>query len=195
MFEGGFYVELVNNLRPGDLGIVHSAHQLAARAGLPTVATNDVRFAEPAAFSRYDLMCCARLGLTIHDPHPERPQNAEAYLKDEASVRALIPFAEAVTNSARIADRCQLNLLRSQVTPPSARLPPAYSAKKYLGTLCREGLNKKYGPTQTGTASTGSPARPNPSGASLSTEATPEALLGPAIGVTRPLHQETKLPL
>jgi DNA polymerase III alpha subunit len=86
-FPGWFYVELVNNLGPGDLGIVRSACKLAAEANLPTVATNDVRFAEASAFSRYDLMCCARLGLTIHDPHTERPQNAEAYIKDSSLLR------------------------------------------------------------------------------------------------------------
>ena len=171
VFAGGFYVELVNNLCPGDLGIVRTAHKLAALTHLPTVATNDVRFAETSAFCRYDLMCCARLGLTIHDPHPERPQNAEAYIKHEAAMRALVPFAEAVTNGVQIADSCQLNLLRSQVTPPSARLPPAYSAKKYLGVLCREGLQERYGPSH----DKAGPARSATAVAAPSSEPSPAA--------------------
>ena len=55
--------------------------------GTPVVATNDVRYAQPEDYRRYDLLTCIRLGITVHDPHTSRPTNAEAYLKTGPTAR------------------------------------------------------------------------------------------------------------
>lgn len=143
-FAGRLFVELVHHLRPGDGERVTSMVQLAATLGLPLVATNAVRHATPDDFPRYDAMTCVRLGITVGDRHAERPPNDEAWLKDEAALRALIPYDEAFENTERIADGCKLDLLPGEITPPGARLPPGTSPAKHLWELCANGLERRY---------------------------------------------------
>ncbi len=144
VFSDRLYVELVHHLRPHDSSFVRRAHELAAEAGVQTVVGGDVRHATREEYRRYDLMTCIRLGWSVFDPHPERPVNAEAHLKSEASLRKLIPHPEAFDNAEAIADACEVDLLPGAVTPPEAELPDQTTAREYLGELCTGALEERY---------------------------------------------------
>ena len=144
LFPGALYVELCHGLLPGDTAIVHRLYQLAESHQLPVVATNDVRYAVPDHYRRYDLLNCIRLGLTLPDPHAQRPRNCEAYLKSEAQLRRLIPFAAAFDNTEHIAQSCHVDLVPEYITPPLANLPDNETARSYLRKLCAAGLLKRY---------------------------------------------------
>jgi error-prone DNA polymerase len=138
------HVELVNHLRPDDRYATKTLATLAHELRVPVIATNDVRYARPGDYCRYDLLTCARLGITVHEPHPARPSNAEAYLKGEEAMRGLIPCEEAHGRTAALAESCTLDLLREQVHAPSARVPDAHSPDQQLARLCLVGLQRKY---------------------------------------------------
>ncbi len=143
-FGEHLYVELVNHHRRDDRYTVKTLTALAHEHHIATVATNDVRYAEPLAYRRYDLLTCAKLGITVHDPHPDRPTNAEAYLKDEVSMQEAIQVATAHSAANAIAARCTLDLLQERVTVPSAQLPDAFSPDQQLANLCAPSLLRKY---------------------------------------------------
>ena len=143
-FGEHLYVELVNHRRRDDRYTVKTLTALAHEHHIATVATNDVRYAEPLAYRRYDLLTCAKLGITVHDPHPDRPTNAEAYLKDEVSMQEAIQVAAAHSAANAIAARCTLDLLQERVTVPSAQLPDAFSPDQQLANLCAPSLLRKY---------------------------------------------------
>ena len=144
LFPRSLYVELCHGLLPGDTAVVQRLYQLAQLHALPTVATNDVRYAVPGHYRRYDLLNCIRLGLKLADPHTQRPQNCEAYLKSEAQLRRLIPFSCAFDNTQRLADACHVDLVPEFITPPSANLPQGETARSYLRKLCAAGLQRRY---------------------------------------------------
>ena len=137
-------VEICNHKRPGDRYIVKQSLRLADALSLVPVATNDVRYARPEAYRRYDLLTCVRLGLTVHEPHPARPMNAEAHLKSSEAMAALIPSRSALDHTAELADACSVDLLSEHVTTPSAQIPTAYSPDQQLAHLCTRGLQAKY---------------------------------------------------
>ncbi|MEW6751777.1 MAG: DNA polymerase III subunit alpha [Candidatus Latescibacterota bacterium] len=141
----GLYVELTNGLHAGDRRVMKSLHALAVRVGLPVVATNDVRFARPEHYRRYDLLTCVRLKQKVTDPHGQRPGNAEAFLKGEEEMRRLVPFPEALAAGEQIARACQLDLLPGLITPPAARIPEGFTAQTWLATRCYSSLLRKYG--------------------------------------------------
>ena len=89
-------LEVCNQRRPGDLYAAKQMLRLAAELSIIPVATNDVRYASPEAYRRYDLLTCVRLGLTVHEPHPARPSNAEAHIKSSEAMAALIPSRTAL---------------------------------------------------------------------------------------------------
>ncbi len=144
IFPDALFVELVNGLHPDDLRLAKRLDRLAAALGVPTVATNEVRYAVPEDYRRYDLLTCIRLGIALATPHPERPRNAEAYLKSEAQMRALLPFPAALARAARIAAACTVELVAAQVTPPAARVPASHTPATYLRHLCRQGLCRRF---------------------------------------------------
>ena len=67
-FGEHLYVELVNHNRRDDHYTVKTLTALAHEHNVATVATNDVRYADPPSYRRYDLLTCAKLGITVHDP-------------------------------------------------------------------------------------------------------------------------------
>jgi error-prone DNA polymerase len=144
LFPHSLYVELCHGLLPGDTAIIHRLYHLARSHELPVVATNDVRYAIPGHYRRYDLLNCIRLGLKLPDPHAQRPQNCEAYLKSEAQLRRLIPFPSAFDNTERLAESCHVDLVPEYITPPSANLPDGETARSYLRKLCAAGLRQRY---------------------------------------------------
>ncbi|MEE2658758.1 MAG: DNA polymerase III subunit alpha [Candidatus Latescibacterota bacterium] len=138
------YVELVHGLLPEDGGALRRLYELAEREQVPVVASNDVRYAEPAHWKRYDLLTCIRLIQPVAEPHAERPRNAEAYLKSEQQLRRLIPIDAAFDNSLRIADSCRLNIVPEYITPPAAKVPEKHSANSYLIQLCDASIERLY---------------------------------------------------
>lgn len=146
VFGAMLFVELTHQLRRGDSALNRRLRGLALEEGVPIVAASDVRYAAPEHYRRHDLLTCIRTGTTIFDRHPERPTNAEAYLRSEEDLRRIIPFPEAFDNAARIADACELNLIRGYVIPPATRLYKGISPRAFLSELCLGALLERYAP-------------------------------------------------
>jgi error-prone DNA polymerase len=137
-------IEVCNHKRPRDLYTAKQTLRLAHELSIPPVASNDVRYAVPDAYRRYDLLTCVRLGLTVHEPHPARPSNAEAHLKSAEAMSTLIPSQAALGHTVEIAEACSVDLLSEHITTPSAQIPTIYSPDQQLAQLCISGLHAKY---------------------------------------------------
>lgn len=149
LFPGSLYVELVHADRPGETVRLQREARLAREMGVPTVVSNAVRFATPADFARYDALTCVRLGLTVGDPHPERPVNDRASLCSAEDVARWLGPLEvdvlgALERTHEVASRCLLDLLPGEVTPPTALLPAGQNPDQFLRGLCEEALPRRY---------------------------------------------------
>ncbi len=112
------------------------------------MATNGVHHATRDDCALYDLMTCTRLGLTVDQPHAERPRNDEAHLKSAgelATLFARVPQGRAALRaSGEIAARCHLSLLKGACTAPQVSLPTGTTPTTHLRTLCEAGLKTRY---------------------------------------------------
>jgi error-prone DNA polymerase len=148
-FPDSLYVELAPSGRPGDRRRLEGLLTLAQQFEVPCILSNAVRYATPQSFPRYDALCCVRLGLTVGDPHPERPVNDRACLCSAEELFAqlsgsLEPYMQACEQTQRVALRCQLDLLPEFVTPPTALLPAGVEPDLYLRQLCQQGIVQRY---------------------------------------------------
>lgn len=148
-FPQSLYVELTPNGRPAQRRRLERLLELARQFQLPCVLSNAVRYAVPEHFVRYDALSCVRLGISVGDPHPERPVNDRSYLCSgqelfEWLCGDLQPYMQACEQTQRLAMRCQLELLPEFVTPPTALLPPGVEPDPYLRELCMQGMEKRY---------------------------------------------------
>ncbi len=137
-------IEVAHHLRPGDNQRMKRLAELSERTAIPMAATGDVRYARPEDYRRYDLMTCIRHGITVFDPHPDRPVNAEAYLKTEAMLRRLIPYPDAFRRTREIAAACHVDLTPGYITPPAARIEEGNSPRKKLRKFCEDAFRERY---------------------------------------------------
>jgi error-prone DNA polymerase len=142
------YVEVQRDAQPDSLALAEHLAGLAEGVGLRVVATNGVRHATRAGYLVYDLLTCARLGITVDEPHPERPRTDEAFLKSGGEVQALLAGVTwggaALAATAEIAASCDVALLKSNCTAPRVPLPDGETPATYLRALCEAGLSSSY---------------------------------------------------
>jgi error-prone DNA polymerase len=148
-FPDSVYVEVAPNGRPGQRRRLEQLLQLAHQCELPSLLSNAVCYARPEHFARFDALTCVRLGITVGDPHPDRPVNDRAFLCSGEQLFEQICgerelFMKACEQTQRVALRCQLDLLPEFVTPPTALLPAGIEPDSYLRQLCLDGLAQRY---------------------------------------------------
>src|SRR5690606_11572336 len=89
VFPERFYLEVQRTNRVNDEEYLHAAVDLAARTGVPLVATNDVRFLKPGDFEAHETRVCIREGRTLDAPRRPRNYSEEQYLKSPEEMTEL----------------------------------------------------------------------------------------------------------
>jgi error-prone DNA polymerase len=144
IFPGSCYVELSSHLEEGERTPVSRTARIARDLDIPTVATNTVLYATPDEYAMYDLYTCIRLIRSVYEPHPERPRNAQGYLKPiESLFPDVIDDRQAIERTIEVAERCEVDLLPDRVIPPEAAVPAGQAPGDYLLALCEEGLRRR----------------------------------------------------
>ncbi|MCL6515488.1 DNA polymerase III subunit alpha [Alicyclobacillus sp.] len=147
-FAGRFFIELQADGYPGTDHLNRRRADLAEALGIPVVATGDVHHVHPEQFALHDVLTCIRLGCDIHTPHPERPLNHTRWLFPEEEARrrfAGLP-AEALVNTAVIAERCEVVLPQGASLFPRYRLPAGWRHPHgLLRDLVWRGARDRYG--------------------------------------------------
>jgi error-prone DNA polymerase len=118
----------------------------ARRSGLPPVATNDVHFAYPDDFEVHRLLRAIDLNTTRDRISPDELCSPDAWMKSEREMRAAFPDCpQAIDNTLRVADRCQLNLSLGTAVFPGFETPTGEDVFSYLETMCYKGAERRYG--------------------------------------------------
>jgi len=144
VFAENLFVELVHYRRPQDTITAERMHALATELGIPCVIGSDVRYACADDYLVYDVFTCTRKGITVFDHDAERPVNDEQCLKSQHELRTLLPYPDAFTNTARVAEMCSFDILPGHITPPGAKLPDGIDAPSVLRELCTMAFTKRY---------------------------------------------------
>ncbi|GGJ70600.1 error-prone DNA polymerase [Deinococcus aquiradiocola] len=143
-FPRRMYVQLYHDARPGMRRLLGFLRALARDHGLPCVAAPEVRLALPDEYPLLDALTCARLGIDVQCPHPDRPVNDAPHLGTPEEWARRLPYADALHNALRLAQTCHLDLRPERLTPPVPDLPPGLSARAYLRLRAEAGLAARY---------------------------------------------------
>jgi DNA polymerase-3 subunit alpha len=144
---GEFYVELQDHNIPEATKVNEMLVRLSGETGLPLVATNDVHFVQREDASTHDILVCIGTNTSILDERRMRlAGDADSYyLKSEEEMRQLFgDVPEAIENTWRIAEMCELELEFGRLHLPEAGVPQGMSADDYLAELCHQGLARRY---------------------------------------------------
>jgi DNA polymerase-3 subunit alpha len=141
-----FYLEIQDHLMPEQRKVNKALVALAKKTGLGLVATNDAHYIKREHAEAHEMMLCLQTQTVLSDPKRMKYPSSEFYFKsgDEmAQIFREVP--ESITNTVRIAERCNLEFDFNGLHFPQFTVPPETSQKGYLVELCHEGLFKRYG--------------------------------------------------
>jgi error-prone DNA polymerase len=139
------YLALTLRRRPGDQPRLHALANLAAQAGVATVATNDILFHIPQRRILQDVVTCIREGCTIDEAGFKRERFADRYLKSpQEMARLFARWPEAFARAIEIAERCKLNLDELKYQYPNEIGAPGITAQEALAKLTFEGAAARY---------------------------------------------------
>ena len=147
-FTDRFYLELHRTQRPNDEEHLHAAVALAARSGVPVVATNDVRFLKQEDYAAHETRVCIGEGRALDDPRRSRQYSEQQYLKTPAEMTELFAdIPEALSNSVEIAKRCNIEVQLGTHFLPDFPVPEGMTIGEYLSHVSFEGLEERLSVT------------------------------------------------
>ena len=148
VFTHRFYLEIQRAGRPDDERLVQATVPLAARLGLPVVATHPVQFMAPEDYEAHEARVCISEGEILGNQRRVRKFTREQHFKSAAEMAAL--FADvpsAVANTLEIARRCSLTLVLGKPQLPNFPIPPVngqiLSTEDYFRHVSFEGLEER----------------------------------------------------
>ncbi len=144
LFADRYYLELQRVGRSGEEVHVPAAVALAARRGVPVVATNDVRFLAPGDFDAHEARVCIHDGTPLADAARARRYTPQQYLRSAAEMQALFAdIPEALENSVEIARRCSVMLKLGQARLPDYPVPAGSTPDGFIAAEARRGLEQR----------------------------------------------------
>ena len=147
-FPHRFYIELQRAGRNDDARHVSAAVQLAARLGLPVVATHPVQFTAPDDYEAHEARVCIADGEILGNPRRVRRFTREQYFKSAAQMeQRFADIPSALANSVEIAKRCSLTLVLGKPQLPDFPTPLVdgrqMSPEEYFRHASHEGLGQR----------------------------------------------------
>ena len=140
-------VELQRHLLRDEEADNHALRDLAEAFHLPLVATNGVRFAEPAARPLYDVLTCIRHKTTLARAGRRLTWNAERYLKSPGAMARLFSDLPAAIAGARaLADRLDYTMADLGYRFPEYPVPAGETMASFLRKITQAGARERYRP-------------------------------------------------
>lgn len=119
---------------------------LAAKARVPLLATNEVLYHDPGRRPLQDVLTCIREKTTIEAVGRKLEANAERFLKTPREMARLFrDFPEAIAETMRFADRIDFTLDQLKYQYPDEPVPPGKTAQGHLEDLTWAGVDKYFG--------------------------------------------------
>jgi len=142
---GNFYLELQDHGIKEQRLINKELMRLSRETGIPLVVTNDVHYVNREDAQAHDVLLCIQTGKTINTEGRLKFPTSEFYLKSSEEMEGLFSYIpEAIENSVKIAEQCEVKLDFNTLHLPEYNVPEGYSESSYLRKLCYEGLERRY---------------------------------------------------
>ena len=144
--KGNYFLELQDHGIPEQKRVNQDLMRMSRELQIPLVATNDVHYTYASDMEPHDILLCLQTGKKLADEDRMRYDGGQYYVKSEEEMKGLFPYAwEAVENTQRIADRCNVEIEFGVTKLPKYDVPAGYDSWTYLNKLCMDGLVERYG--------------------------------------------------
>jgi error-prone DNA polymerase len=140
-------IELQRHLLRDEEADNAALRDLASAFHVPVIATNGVRFAEPASRPLYDVLTCIRHKTTLERAGRRLTCNAERYLKSpDAMVRLFADMPEAIDGTRELAERLEYTMTDLGYRFPEYPVPKGETMASFLRKITQAGARERYRP-------------------------------------------------
>lgn len=143
------FIELQRNSKTGDIKQEELNQKLIALAkqnNLSVVATNDSHYIYPEDAEAQDVLVCIGTGRTVNDTDRLDMRGYDLSLHSQEKMRELFhDIPQAVENTQKIADMCDLKILIDQRYFPKVKIPEGITSEEFLKRITYERAIPLYG--------------------------------------------------
>ncbi|MFL2707039.1 MAG: DNA polymerase III subunit alpha [Gammaproteobacteria bacterium] len=148
IFKDNFFIEIQRTGKVNEKEYNDSVLKIASRKEIPVVATNNVRFLNavdpdisPSDFEAHEARVCIQRGDILDDPRRPKNYTEEQFFRSkEEMIELFSDIPEALTNTVRIAEKCNIDLELGKFYLPDFEVPGEFSREDFLRKISKEGL-------------------------------------------------------
>ena len=147
VFGEDYYIEIQNNGIKEQVLANQKLVQLARKLDIPLVATNDAHYLKKEDAYNHEILLCIQTGKRMSDEDRMRFESDELYVKSsEEMSEYFAAFPDAIENTVKIADKCNVEFEFGHTILPNYDVPPEFETHyDFFKKICDDGIKKKYG--------------------------------------------------
>ena len=143
--KGNYFLELQDHGIPDQALVNQRLLQMSEELEIELAATNDVHYTLAEDEKPHDILLCIQTAKKLDDENRMRYEGGQYYVKSPEEMAQLFPYAlQALENTQRIADRCEVEIEFGVTKLPKYDVPDGMTSWEYLNKLCFEGLERHY---------------------------------------------------
>jgi DNA polymerase-3 subunit alpha len=144
--DGNFFLEIQSNGLPEQEKANENLKQLSRDTGIPLVATADAHYIKREDARAHELLMCIASGKTLADGKRMKHSTDKLYVTGPQEMLGYFAdVPEAVHNTQRIAEMCNVELKLGKAMLPTFQVPEGQNADGYMAELARKGLEARFG--------------------------------------------------
>lgn len=145
-FGENFYIEIWHQPRIADMHkTVPLLVSLAKELDIPLVATQDIHYLRPGDSFFHEILLAVQTGNKITDDDRLSLRNGDFSMRPpEEMAKLFAEYPEAVENTARIAEKCNVELELGKVLLPKFAVPTGETNFSYLRKLVDMRMHERY---------------------------------------------------
>ena len=145
--RGNYFLELQDHGLPEQNIVNKALIQIHEETGIPIVCTNDCHYMSSEDYFHHDVLMAMQGKTTIHSDKRKKYGSDQFYIKSpEEMARIFSDYPEALENTVKIAERCDVTIEFGVNKLPKFDVPaPFQNAKEYLRHLVLDGAKSRYG--------------------------------------------------
>ncbi len=146
IFEpGSFFLEVQSNGMAEQVEVNARLAELAEGEDIPLVATADAHYVNRTDAQAHEVLMCIASNKTLNDPRRIHHKTDGLFIASPQDMKASLPqYPEAIANTVRIAEMCNVELKLGGSYLPRFQLPDGVTEDDWLGKLAIEGLDRRF---------------------------------------------------
>jgi DNA polymerase-3 subunit alpha len=143
--EDSFFLEVQPNGLDEQETVNDAWKKMSRETGLGLVATGDCHYVKQADWKSHNILMCIQQGKTLNDPGRLEHRNPSYYIQSpEEFNQKFSDVPEALENTVKIANRCNVELELGKTYLPTYKVPEGFDLDSYMRKVAADGLEKRF---------------------------------------------------